>query len=96
MQSPESTAFDQFERVDVSSIIRFLKEAGILSKEAAKAAKDLIELRNDYAHARGKDRKKHAKEAIQRLHTLIEDTVSAFKDFEIKDGVFVRKADTSK
>jgi len=29
--------------------------------------------------------------AIELLHSLIEGTVSMFKDFEIKDGVFVRK-----
>jgi len=26
------------------------------------------------------------------LHTLVKDTVSVFKEFEIKDGAFVRKA----
>ncbi len=94
VQSPESTAFDQFERVDVSSIARFLNSADILSDEAAKAAKDLGELRNSYAHARGENLEADAINAIKLLHTLIEDTVSVFKDHEIKDGVFIRKAVT--
>jgi hypothetical protein len=93
VQSPGSTAFDQFERVDVSSIVRFLNEAGILSDKSACAAKKLIELRNDYAHARGKDRENHAKEAIKQLHALIEDTVSLFKDFEIKTVHSLGKTD---
>ncbi len=96
IQPPDSTAFDQFERVDVSSIARFLNEAGILSDEVAEAAKDLGELRNKYAHARGKDPQADASDAIKQLHILIEGTVSVFKDFEIKEGILVRKADTSK
>jgi hypothetical protein len=96
VQSPESTAFDQFEHVDVSSIARFLNRAYILSDEAAKAAKDLGELRNSYAHARGDNPEADAINAIKLLHTLIEGTVSVFKDHEIKDGVLVRKAATPK
>ena len=92
IQSPESKAFDQFERVDVSGIARFLNSAGILSDEAAKAAKDLGELRNSYAHARGENPEADAVNAIKLLHALIDDTVSVFKDHEIKEGVFVRKA----
>ena len=95
-QSPDSTAFDQFERVDVSSIARFLNKAEILSIETCNAAIKLIELRNKYAHARGEKPEEDAVEAIKWLHALIEGTVSIFKDFEIKDGVFVKKADTSK
>ena len=90
--APSEKAFDQFERVEVNGIVSFLRESEILSKEAAKAARDLGELRNAYAHARGKDPKSDALKAIQLLHTLVEDTVSVFKEFEIKDGAFVRKA----
>ncbi len=91
-ESPSEKAFDQFERVEVNGIVNFLKEAAILDKEAAKAARDLSELRNAYAHARGKDPKSDALKAIQLLHTLVKDTVSVLKEFEIKDGAFVRKA----
>jgi hypothetical protein len=91
--SPSEKAFDQFERVEVSGIVRFLKETEILSDDAAKAAKDLGELRNDYAHARGKDPQPDALKAIKMLHTLVEGTVSIFKDNEIKeDGSFGPKA----
>jgi hypothetical protein len=88
---PKETAFDQLERVETSGLARFLKETGLLSDEAAKAADKLGHLRNGYAHARGKDPPKDAIEAIKLLHVLVEDTVSVFKDFEIKDGGFVRK-----
>lgn len=88
---PQDKAFDQFERVDVSSIVRFLKESQLLSGEAAKAADDLGQLRNSYAHARGKEPESDAIKAIKYLHTLVEDTVSVFKNFEIKDGAFVKK-----
>jgi len=88
---PSEKAFDQFERVEVNGIVRFLKEADVLSAEAAKAAKDLAEIRNDYAHARGKASNVDAIKAIKLLHVLVEDTVSMFKDFEIKDGAFISK-----
>lgn len=88
---PTPKAFDQLERVDASGIVRFLKEAGILSDEAAKASADLGELRNKYAHARGKAAKQDAVEAIRLVQKLVDDTVSMFKDFEIREGNFVRK-----
>jgi len=90
--SPDSTAFDQFERLDVSSIARFLNKAELLSDKAFKAADSLGQLRNSYVHARGKDPKADAISAIKMLHTLIEDTVSIFKDFvELKGGTLVKK-----
>ncbi len=88
---PREAAFDQLERVETSALTRFLKEAALLSEESARAADKLGQLRNGYAHARGKDSPKDAIEAIKLLHVLIEGTVSVFKDFDIKDGVFVRK-----
>jgi hypothetical protein len=95
-QSPPEVAFDQFERVDVNGMVRFLKESDLLSVEAAKAASDLGELRNQYAHARGKKPDGDALEAIKLLHVLVKGTVSVFKDFEIRDGALVRKADVQK
>ena len=49
----------------------------------------LGELRNKYAHARGQASKRDAVKAITLLQTLVDDTVSVFKDFEIKDGALV-------
>ena len=88
---PAEVAFDQLERVDSSNLCRFLKEAQLLNGEAVKAANKLGELRNSYAHARGKDAQGDAVEAIKLLHTLVEDTVSVFKDFEIRNGALVLK-----
>jgi hypothetical protein len=90
-QSPPEAAFNQLERVEVSGIIRFLKEAGLLNAEATRAAESLGQLRNQYAHARGQSPQPDALKAITLLHTLVEDTVSVFKEFEIKDGIFVHK-----
>lgn len=88
---PQDKAFDQLEQVEVGGMVRFLKEAEVLAAEAAKAAEELSRLRNQYAHARGKKPERDALEAIKLLHALVEGTVSMFKDFELKDGVFVRK-----
>jgi hypothetical protein len=88
---PTEAAFDQLERVETSGLARFLKEAELLTEDAARAADKLAQLRNGYAHARGKDPSKDAIEAIRLLHILVEATVSVFKDFEIRDGALVPK-----
>jgi len=91
VERPESEVFDQLERVDVSSLARFIRRAGLLSEDAYKAAAKLGELRNDYAHARGGQSQDDALKGIKLLHQVVEGTVSVFKDHEIKDGKFVRK-----
>jgi hypothetical protein len=78
---PQDKAFDQLERVEISAIVRFLKEVGLLTADAGKASEDLVILRNQYAHARGKEPNLDALKSLQYLHVLIEDTVSFFKDF---------------
>jgi hypothetical protein len=90
-EQPTDEAFDQLERVEISGIVEFLRKTRILTEEAANAAKKLGGLRNDYAHARGNTPEKDANSAIKLLHTLVEGTVSIFKDYEIKDGRFVSK-----
>jgi len=95
-QPPPEVALDRLERVEVNGIVRFLEKAELLDAKAAKAAADLIELRNKYAHARGKKPQGDALEAINFLHVLVEGTVSVFKDFEIKEGALVRKASAPK
>lgn len=88
---PADVAFEQLERVDSSSLCNFLEKAQLLSGAAARAAAGLRELRNKYAHARGRDAQGDAVTAIKQLHVLVEDTVSVFKDFEIKNGALVLK-----
>jgi len=88
-ERPSEEAFDQFERADVSAIVRFLNKAKLLTDEAKKAAEDLVGLRNQYAHARGKNPQRDALEAIKNLHVLLEGTVSILKDYQIVDGKFV-------
>jgi hypothetical protein len=88
---PPEEAFDQLEHVEVNGIIRFLNKADLLGDSAQKAAQGLGELRNKYAHARGKDPHTDATRAIALLHTLVEGTVSIFKDFEITDKGLARK-----
>ena len=92
VQIPPETAFDQFERVEVSGIARFLKEADLLTDKASKAAEKLGQIRNQYAHARGKKPQQDALKSIKLLHTLVENTVSVFTEFDIIDGAFVRRA----
>jgi hypothetical protein len=89
---PPDEAFDQLERVEVSGISRFLNKAALLEDGAQKVAQGLGELRNTYAHARGTDPHTDAIKAIKLLHTLVEGTVSVFRDFEITDKGLARKS----
>ncbi len=89
--SPSQKAFDQLERVDVSSLVRFLKESGVFNAETSKAADALLQLRNTYAHARGKSPQEDALKAIEQLHRFVDNTMSVLKDNEIRDGKLVPK-----
>jgi len=93
---PSDVAFVQFERADLSGIIRFLKEAELIGADTLKATEELVMLRNKYAHARGKEPEADAIKAIKMLHILVEETVSVFKDFKIKEGRFAPKDRPSK
>jgi len=89
IERPSEEAFDQLERVDASAFVRFLRQTQLLGEEAKKAVEDLIFLRNQYAHARGKQPQQDALSAITKLHILVEGTVSVLKDFEIINGKLV-------
>lgn len=94
-ETPGDVAFDQLERVESMGLVGFLEKAGVLEPDAAKAARKIVELRNAYAHARGKNPDADAGKAIAHLQTIVEGTVSMFRDFEIRDGVFVRRTPES-
>jgi hypothetical protein len=81
---PSDAAFDQLERVEVSGLTR-CHESRLLSEAAAEAAKDLGELRNRYAHARGKNPPADAREAVRLLDALVTDTVSVMKKLGLPD-----------
>jgi hypothetical protein len=80
---PTDEAFDQFARVDANNILNFLKEAKLISDDTKMAAVRLAKLRNDYAHARGKNAQRDALGAIANLHLVIGGTVSLLTE-EIK------------
>jgi hypothetical protein len=77
-------------------VVVFLREVGVIDQTTKKSAQKLIELRNEYAHAGGKNAETDAEKALQLLHEVIEGTVSVFKDYIIKKGKFVPKAVASK
>jgi hypothetical protein len=91
VDTPHSEAFDELEHAEAFRLAKFFLKAGMLSKETFKAAQNLLELRNHYAHARGREPQPDALKAIKLLHQVVEGTVSVFKDHELKDGLLVRK-----
>jgi hypothetical protein len=84
---PSDVAFNQLERVEVSGIVGFLKEAGLLSGDGAKASRKLGELRNAYAHARGRDPKADAVKALTYLQAILEATMPMACTWETRDGI---------
>ncbi len=88
-RQPTDEAFDQLERVDSSAIVRFVNKTGLLSDRARRAADNLIQLRNKYAHARGTSPQADALDAIKQLHDVVEGTVSLLRDYEISGGRFI-------
>lgn len=89
--SPSAPAFDQLERIDVSSLSRFLVRANLIDEATWKSLDALFQLRNTYAHARGKAAEADALKAIQHLHSVIDQTISVLKDHEIREGKLVPK-----
>ena len=85
-ERPNDRAFDQLERVDMSSLVKFCKEIGLIDPTTSSAVTELYELRNKYAHGRGKDAIKDSLKAIGMVHQLVETTVSIKSDFEFIDG----------
>lgn len=88
---PTDTALDQLERVDMSSLVRFCKETGLIDPETSSAVTALYELRNKYAHGRGKGAAKDSLIAIGLVHQLVEATVSIKSDFEFIDGRLLQR-----
>ena len=88
---PTEDAFEQLERVDTRSLTAFLLKTGAIDSDTSAAARRLADLRNDYAHARGKAPEQDAEKAIRELHTVVYGTVSVFQDFEIREGRLVAR-----
>jgi hypothetical protein len=89
---PASAALDQLERTGARAIAEFLSECGLLGDAAQQAAEKLQTLRNRYAHASGSNPQEDAISAIKFLHCIVEGTVSVFKDFELRNGKLVQRA----
>jgi hypothetical protein len=83
VSTPPPVAFDQLERVEVSGLVRFLQHSGLVSKEVAEAAWQLLQLRNQYAHARGPAPAADAEKALAYLQTIVDGTVSIADRLEI-------------
>jgi hypothetical protein len=91
IEQPSDDAFDHLEKVEVRGLMLFGWKAGLLRDDAKRAAVDLGEHRNTYAHARGKEPVKDAMKALTLLHAIVESTVSILAIHDIREGKFVRK-----
>jgi hypothetical protein len=67
--------------------IRLLSELKVIRDSLRDDAMKLQTLRDEYTHARGANPQQDAAEAVKWLHSLIEGTVSVFKDFEASNFI---------
>jgi hypothetical protein len=74
---PEA-ALEHLDWFEHSRIARFLAACELISVDVRKAALDLGELRNRYAHGSGTNPEADALKAVTLLHTVVEGTVSLF------------------
>lgn len=91
---PMDAAFDGLDYLGARNLVEFLGKCAVLEDDAQKAAWKLQALRNRYAHAKGEKPEADAINAIKLLHVIVEDTVSVFRKFEMKDGEFALKSKT--
>jgi hypothetical protein len=75
-------AAPELDRFEVSAIARFLTKAGLLEPAVRKAALELAELRNVYAHGSGLKPESDSLKALTLLHVVVQETVVLFKGHE--------------
>lgn len=88
VRSDEALILDRF---PAKEICNFLIKCEIIDKKIAKDFEELGVLRNKYVHAGAKASQDDAELAIKHLHRIVENTVSVFKNYSIKEGKLVPK-----
>lgn len=88
---PNQKAKKDLESFGVKEICEFLIDSGVLDEDLRSPLKTLGELRNKYAHAGGKKPEEDARKSIKHLHSIVEGTVSVFREFAVQHGKLVRK-----
>ena len=83
---PQKSAFDQLERIEMRAITAFLRKTQALSEGAFRAAYQLQEIRNDYAHSRGEDSRGDSLKAMRWLDAIIGEAVSLLRHHPPSDG----------
>jgi len=89
--APNLKAKKDLESFGAKEICDFLIDSGILDENLRSPLKGLGELRNKYAHAGGKKPEEDARKSIKHLHSIVEGTVSVFREFDVQHGKLVRK-----
>ena len=77
-----TAALDEIEEFDLYRLVRFLEKAGLLDQPTRKTVVQLIELRNDYAHATGTNPEADALRAIELFRPIVEATVSLLAELD--------------
>lgn len=89
--APNPKAKKDLESFGAKEICDFLIDSGVLDENLRSPLKGLGELRNKYAHAGGKKPEEDARKSIKHLHSIVEGTVSVFREFDVQHGKLVRK-----
>jgi hypothetical protein len=88
---PNEATIKDLESFGAKEICKLLIDSNVIDKKLHGAFDKLGELRNKYAHATGKEPETDARTALDYLHSIIEGTVSLFKDYDIQNGKLVQK-----
>ena len=70
---------------------KILQENKVLKVETLALCKKMAKLRNDYSHGHGLKPKEDAIEALQWMHSFIDNETNLMRDYVIVDGVLSRK-----
>ncbi|MBA7494723.1 hypothetical protein ES702_05300 [subsurface metagenome] len=89
--TPNQKAKKDLESFGAKEVCEFLIDSGVLNENLWSPLKSLGELRNKYAHAGGKKPEEDARKSIKHLHSIVDGTVSVFREFAVRHGKLVRK-----
>ena len=86
---------EELHHLPFSRMIEFLLKVGILDESSRKLLNEINNIRNRHIHPKMKDAEKDALEIVNRLCSVLESRLSLFRFYDLVDGKFVKKRDTT-
>lgn len=90
-QRDKAKPYGATRRHKMDQVRRMLEENGVLSSQTLILCKNMADLRNEYAHGDGMNRKEDALRSLGWMHSFIDDETNLMRDYVIVDGILSRK-----